>query len=309
MVSGGEINVSPVDGGSQSAYQLGDVDTSTYTTDGLSWISDDEGWVKDAASSSGSGRTVVFFIDGVQVPQTVAVARISDITRVDAVTVEVTYTVKSFGADTGHGNVVRFSVDDGKLSVGDTGEMDSALLWNTDIPYEATGQDSSRGNGPQPTTAGSGGGFAAPTEPAGSDDLYAHWNVPFTGTVEPGTFISTTGKGQNSSTELRCLLEKNILCFSKNSPYWELNKKPVSYVDISNLSGNVSDLGAGWSSSAKNMVPGDKFAIVPDGDNPSDKDTYIYWTGHTFFFGNYENPGAAIFLAHGSIGPLDRKPQ
>lgn len=254
MVSGGGITVTPVEGTEKVAYRLGTVDTSTYSDEGLSWISDDEGRVDGAASSSGSGRTVVFFIDGVQVPQTVAVARISGITRVDAVTVEVTYTIKSSGADAGHGNVVRFSVDDGKLSVGDTGEMGSALLWNTDIPYEATGQDGSRGNGPQPTTAGSGGTEDPSTGRNGIDTLST---VEPTGTVDGESFVSMeTADG----TEIRCRAVNVAQC-STRQPYWEVDGQKVNYVDLKTGEGNVSDLGQGWSAPATEIRAGEKYEL------------------------------------------------
>lgn len=254
MVSGGKINITPIDGTEKEVYRLGTVDTSTYSDEGLSWISDDEGRVDGAASSSGSGRTVVFFIDGVQVPQTVAVARISNITRVDAVTVEITYTVKSSGADAGHGNVVRFSVDDGKLSVGDTGEMSSALLWNTDIPYEATGQGSSQGNGPQPTTAGSGDAADSSGDRNSIDTLSA---VEPSGTVDGESFVSME---TSDGTEIRCRAANVAQCFTRQ-PYWEIDGQKVNYVDLKSREGNVSDLGQGWSAPATEIRAGEKYEL------------------------------------------------
>lgn len=133
MTSGGPILVTSIDGKRENMrYLLGAVDTSTYNTSGLSWISDDLTRPEDGAGrSSESGRTVVFFVNGVQVLQVVAVAKIKSIVRVDKNTVTIVYNV-----DGGVSNPVTFTVNDGKLATqGSVGRMMNALIGNTNISY------------------------------------------------------------------------------------------------------------------------------------------------------------------------------
>lgn len=264
MVSGKEINVSPVDGGSKSAYQLGEVDTSTYTTDGLSWISDDEGWVKDAASSSASGRTVVFFIDGVQVPQTVMVAKISNITRINNVTVEITYISQPTGPDSRTEETVRYIAGSGELIVGEGGDPDSPALWETDIPYSSSANSTTPHASPSPP----GNAAAAPTY--SNDFLSSMMDFPLEdGGVSDGDLVSMITEDGN---EIRCRISSDPFCVSKE-PYWTMGGQQANYAKIITGEANMSDFGQGWQQPATTLSLGKRLAISEPGG------PYIAWDG------------------------------
>lgn len=252
MVSGGEITVTSFAGDTEHPYRLGTVDTSTYTEEGLSWTSDDEGHLTGDDTSTGAGRTLVFFIDGVQVPQPVAVAKISGITRVDDDTVDVMYAVDSSDSDSGHGTSVRFTADDGELNVGDTGDMDDALLWNTDIPFTGTDQP----------------------ESSAADIAHHLTDAPIVGTVSDGDYVSMTAA---DDTEIRCVITDETYC-SAQDDYWTIEGNSANTVFPFDGQAIQSDLGQGW------QLPATPLAVQEQVEL-EDSDTTLGWNGvHLVFF-------------------------
>lgn len=253
MVSDGQVSIESTSGESAGTYTLGTVDTSTYKTEGLSYVSDDEGWVDGAASGSGSGRTMIFFIDGVQAQQPVTVALIDTINVHDQNSLSVIYKARHAGASEDDTVTVTYTLRGGEVDV--TGETDIAggsTLWNTDIPFESTGDSSATAAEPSPTVA------ASDSEAGSSSgDLTTMSEVTSSGHVEYGSMVSMV---TNDGTEIRCLTENIGRCFTRN-PYWSIDGQKVNYVDLKTGEGNVSDLGQGWSSSATRIEKGTRYEL------------------------------------------------
>lgn len=281
MVSGGQVNIESTGGEDAGTYALGTVDTSTYKTEGLSYVSDDEGRVDGAASGSGSGRTVVFFIDGAQVQQTVAVARISAINEHDSNSLSVIYKLQHADPNGKDTATVTFSVKDGELVAdGETDLMGGALLWNTDIPYESTGDSGSAAGGsasggPSPTAAAS-----TPEAGGNSAELTTMSDVSSSGHVEYGSMVSMV---THDGTEIRCLTENIGRCFTRE-PYWNIDGKKVNYVDLKTGEGNVSDLGQGWSSPVTRIEEGTRYELQGSIMGMSDLG-YFGWDGENVVSG------------------------
>lgn len=262
-----EIGIMTPDGEGDDRYLLGTVDTSTYSCEGLSWVSDDSGWVKNAASGSGAGRTVVFFIDGVQVPQPVTVSRISGITRIDDDTVDVTYTVKDSHADQGTGATVRYTVSDGSLTTDGDGAPDSAVLWKTDLPY--TSGSGTGAGAPQPTSEHDpGAGEDGAGDDSDSTDIMS--SAPTAGSVGADGMVSMETP---DGTGIRCVLTSSPFCVSK-APYWTVDGQPANYVQLETGTANQSDFGTGWSSDATPVPAGQRVTVTG-----TSGDAYIAWDG------------------------------